>query len=115
VVNAFDVLLHITDDARWERAVSNLAAAVAPGGLLLVTDTFAALPGLAAHNKSRPLALYRERLAANGLVPGPVYPTARAPEPRPGRMALHEPRASMCCCSPTACCSRSAPGAAIRS
>jgi SAM-dependent methyltransferase len=75
VVNVFDVLLHITDDARWERAVRNLAAAVAPGGLLLVTDTFAALPGLAAHNKSRPLALYRERLAANGLVPGPLYPT----------------------------------------
>ena len=75
LVNAFDVLYHITDDARWERAVRHLAQAVAPGGLLLVTDTFAALGGLAAHNQSRPLARYQELLAAAGLVPGRLYPT----------------------------------------
>src|SRR5262249_22733084 len=38
VVNVFDVLYHITDDARWERALRHLARAVAPGGALLVTD-----------------------------------------------------------------------------
>ena len=75
VVNAFDVLYHITDDARWERAVRHLAAAVSPGGLLLATDTFAALPGLEAHNQSRPLARYRALLEAAGLVPGRLYPT----------------------------------------
>jgi len=75
LVNAFDVLYHITDDARWERAVRHLAAAVAPGGLLLVTDTFAALGGLAAHNQSRPLARYQALLSAAGLVPGRLYPT----------------------------------------
>jgi 2-polyprenyl-3-methyl-5-hydroxy-6-metoxy-1,4-benzoquinol methylase len=75
VVNAFDVLYHITDDARWERAVRNLAAAVAPGGLLLVTDTFAALGGLAAHNQSRPLARYQALLSGAGLVAGALYPT----------------------------------------
>jgi SAM-dependent methyltransferase len=75
VVNAFDVLYHITDDARWERALRNLAAMVAPGGLLLATDTFAALPGLAAHNQSRPLARYQALLDATGLEPGPIYAT----------------------------------------
>jgi SAM-dependent methyltransferase len=75
VVNVFDVLLHITDDARWEQAVRNVAAAVAPGGLLLVSDTFASYPGLAAHNRSRPLATYRALLTAAGLTPGPLYPT----------------------------------------
>jgi len=75
VVNAFDVLYHITDDGRWERAVRHIAAAVAPGGVLLATDTFAALGGLAAHNRARPLARYRELLAAAGLAPGRVYPT----------------------------------------
>ncbi|MBI1799947.1 MAG: class I SAM-dependent methyltransferase [Candidatus Eisenbacteria bacterium] len=75
VVNAFDVLYHITDDARWERAVRNLARAVAPGGLLLVTDTFAELGGSASHNRMRPLARYRERLETEHLECGRLYPT----------------------------------------
>ena len=70
LVNAFDVLYHITDDARWEQAVRNLARAVEPGGLLLVTDTFADLPGLAEHNKARSLARYAAILASEGLAPG---------------------------------------------
>ena len=75
LVNAFDVLYHITDDARWERAVRHLAAAVAPGGHLLATDTFMALEGLAAHNRSRPLARYLTILSEAGLVAGRLYPT----------------------------------------
>ena len=75
VVNAIDVLYHITDDARWERAVRHLAAAVAPGGLLLATDTFATLGGLAAHNRARPLARYRELLSGAGVATGRIYPT----------------------------------------
>jgi SAM-dependent methyltransferase len=67
LVNAFDVLYHITDDARWERAVAGLAAAVAPGGLLLLTDAFVDREGLAAHNRMRGLARYRERLERAGL------------------------------------------------
>jgi len=74
VVNAFDVLYHITDERRWETAVRHLAAAVAPGGVLLVTDTFEPLAG-AEHNVMRPLARYRELLGAAGLVPGALYPT----------------------------------------
>ena len=75
VVNAFDVLLHITDESRWERAVRHLAAAVTPGGHLLATDTFMALDGLAAHNRTRPLARYTALLTEAGLTVGPIYPT----------------------------------------
>jgi len=66
VINAFDVLYHITDDARWEIAVRHLAAAVKPGGLLLLTDTFADAGG-ASHNKARSLDRYRALLTPAGL------------------------------------------------
>jgi SAM-dependent methyltransferase len=76
LVNAFDVLYHITDDRRWGVAVDHLAAAVAPGGVLLVTDTFGpGMPGTAEHNRMRPLAPYRERLVAAGLRLAGMYPT----------------------------------------
>uniref|UniRef100_A0A832MK55 Class I SAM-dependent methyltransferase n=1 Tax=Eiseniibacteriota bacterium TaxID=2212470 RepID=A0A832MK55_UNCEI len=75
IVNAFDVLYHITDDAGWEAAVRHLCGAVDSLGTLLLTDTFAELPGLADHNRSRPLARYRTLLAAEGLEIREVYPT----------------------------------------
>jgi SAM-dependent methyltransferase len=75
LVNAFDVLYHITDEARWERAVRNLSLAVAPGGLMLLTDTFAEFEGLASHNTVRPLTRYRAILATQGLEPQALYPT----------------------------------------
>lgn len=74
VVNAFDVLYHITDDAKWKVAVRHLGAAVEPGGVLLLTDTFADLGG-ASHNKARSRARYRALLEPAGLEIGPVYPT----------------------------------------
>jgi SAM-dependent methyltransferase len=75
IVNAFDVLYHVTDDARWERAVRALASAVAPGGLLLMTDTYSELRDIAAHNIPRPLSRYRGLLMAAGLEIGGLYPT----------------------------------------
>ena len=75
VVNAFDVLYHITDDGRWERAVQNLARAVAPGGLLLITDLFARRGGLAEHNVVRPLERYRSLIEAEGLSVVALHPT----------------------------------------
>jgi len=78
LVNAFDVLYHITDDAKWERAVAHLAAAVAPGGLLLLTDTFPpaqASTSLAEHNRMRPLARYGAILEPAGFQLGPQIPT----------------------------------------
>jgi len=67
LVNVFDVLYHVTDDAKWEAALARLARAVAPGGALLVTDLFSAPQGLAEHNKMRPLERYRAVLDASGV------------------------------------------------
>jgi SAM-dependent methyltransferase len=75
LINAFDVLYHITDDARWERAVHTLAGAVAPGGTLLLTDTMADFSDIASHNRARSLARYRRLLEADGLEISAVYPT----------------------------------------
>jgi len=75
IVNAFDVLYHITDDAKWETAVRHLARAVGSRGAILLTDTFAERGGAAEHNRMRPLARYREILTREGLEIGTVYPT----------------------------------------
>jgi len=75
LVNAMDVLYHITDDARWEAAVNHLAAAVGDGGLLVVTDAFSEMERLAEHNRMRPLARYRALLNAAGLQLAGLHPT----------------------------------------
>jgi SAM-dependent methyltransferase len=67
VVNVFDVLYHVTDDARWEAALTRLARAVAPGGALIVTDLFSEPKGLAEHNRMRSLQRYRAVLDASGV------------------------------------------------
>jgi len=75
IVNVFDVLYHVTDDARWESALRQLAAALAPGGLLLVTDVFSDRGTLAEHNVMRPLQRYLAVLGASGLVREQLRPT----------------------------------------
>jgi SAM-dependent methyltransferase len=75
LVNAFDVLYHIVDDARWEAAVRRLATAVEPGGWLLVTDTFAPLGAIAEHNRMRPFEAYQRLLEPAGFTLGRPYPT----------------------------------------
>jgi 2-polyprenyl-3-methyl-5-hydroxy-6-metoxy-1,4-benzoquinol methylase len=77
LVNAFDVLYHIVDDTRWERALVNLANATGPGGLLLVTDAFPAheRTSEAAHNRMRSLARYEQVLTARGLERVALKPT----------------------------------------
>lgn len=75
LVNAMDVLYHITDDQRWEAAVSHLAGAVEQGGLLVLSDAFSDMGRLAEHNRMRPLALYRTHLNAAGLQLGGLYHT----------------------------------------
>lgn len=37
-ISAMDVLFHITDDERYERAIANLASLLAPGGVLIATE-----------------------------------------------------------------------------
>jgi len=80
LVNAFDVLYHITDDARWGRALRHLGTAVQPGGLLLVTDTFETAERPAAHNRMRPLAAYAAVLEPLGFQLG---------RPRPDHVLLN--------------------------
>lgn len=75
LVNAFDVLYHIVDDARWEAAVRRLGQATRPGGALLFTDTFASVDAIATHNRMRPLAEYRRVLEPLGFTFGRVWPT----------------------------------------
>ncbi len=67
IVNVFDVLYHITDDARFDAALTRLARAVEPGGILLLTDLFSDPKHLAEHNKMRSLARYRQVLDSLGL------------------------------------------------
>jgi SAM-dependent methyltransferase len=67
IVNAFDVLYHITDDARWERALRNIAGAVADGGLLLLTDRFSTFRRMADHNRARTFPQYRLVIEDAGL------------------------------------------------
>jgi len=38
VVNAVGVLFHVVEDDDWQRALANLGAHLAPGGLLLVAE-----------------------------------------------------------------------------
>ena len=75
VVNVFDVLYHITDEARWQAALANLARAVAPGGVLLVTDVFSERGVLAEHNVMRPLSHYLAVLGSKGLERERLQPT----------------------------------------
>ena len=75
VVNVFDVLYHITDDARWQSALRNLAGALAPGGALIVTDVFSERGVLAEHNVMRPLARYLAVLGSVGLEREQLVPT----------------------------------------
>ena len=75
LINAMDVLYHITDDARWESAVTHLAQAVGEGGLLVVSDAFSEMEGLAEHNRMRPLARYRKLLNGAGLQMAGLHPT----------------------------------------
>lgn len=75
LVNAMDVLYHITDDARWETAVTHLAQAVGDQGLLILSDAFSPMERLAEHNVMRPLVRYRALLNAAGLQLAGLHPT----------------------------------------
>ena len=75
LVNAFDVLYHVTDDARWRAALGHMARALSPGGVLLVTDVFSEQSVLAEHNVMRSLSRYMEVLGDAGLAQEQLRPT----------------------------------------
>jgi SAM-dependent methyltransferase len=59
LVTAIDVLYHLTDDAAFENALSNLARCVRRGGALVVSDVFVARDKqIAPHVKRRSLTAY---------------------------------------------------------
>jgi SAM-dependent methyltransferase len=68
IVTAFDVLFHITDDARFNAAIHEAGRVTRPGGLLLVSDLF--LHGemfRGFHQVSRTLRDYQASLADAGF------------------------------------------------
>lgn len=68
LVSSFDVLFHIVDDDRFERAIKNIAELTSPGGHLLLSDNF--LHGPAArgrHQVSRSLVDIDHALVAAGF------------------------------------------------
>lgn len=72
-VACMDVLLHITDDAKFDRALSNVARLVAPGGRLLLKEPilyrerFARPYDPELSSRARPLSRYREGLEEAGM------------------------------------------------
>jgi SAM-dependent methyltransferase len=67
-ISCMDVLFHIVDDARFARALENLAALLAPGGVLVFSDNFLHGPAIRTeHQVSRSLAEIESALSAAGL------------------------------------------------
>ena len=113
LVNVFDVLYHVTDDARWQAALLHLAGAVVPGGLLLVTDASRRRrPAEAAHNLMRSLARYEQVLNARDSSASTSGPRTSCSTASWVRSAPST--GSRACCWPSiACCWRWVRGAAI--
>jgi SAM-dependent methyltransferase len=68
VISAFDVLFHIVDDAKFERAVVNISSLLKPGGLFCLTDSFLHhATERSTHHVSRSLEDVQGILNKNGL------------------------------------------------
>lgn len=73
LVSVMNVLLHLVDDAAFERALGAVAALVAPGGHLLLVEpilfdaSFVRSWTTDQASRARPLAAYRDPLVAAGL------------------------------------------------
>jgi SAM-dependent methyltransferase len=73
LVSVMNVLLHLTDDEAFRRALGNVAALVAPGGSLLLIEpilldpSYERPPTGTQTSRARALAAYRDPLVAAGL------------------------------------------------
>lgn len=73
LVSVMNVLLHLTDDAAFEQALTNLAGLVAPGGRLILVEpilldaAYERPPTATQTSRARALAAYRDPLLAAGL------------------------------------------------
>ncbi len=67
-VSAFDVLFHIVDDKRFEKAIATLAKLVRPGGLVVFSDNFVHGPAKRSlHHVNRSLGEVEAAVADAGL------------------------------------------------
>ena len=67
-ISCMDVLFHIVDDARYERAILTCASLLRPGGILLFTDNFLHGGSIRiAHQASRSLQEIETSIASAGL------------------------------------------------
>lgn len=80
LVTALNVLLHIVDDERFEAAIRNLSAAVAPGGAILLAEPVLTRtaerplkPG--ASSRARALERYERAFGASGLRLAAIAPS----------------------------------------
>lgn len=82
VVSAMSVLLHITDEERFERALQNLLQCVRPGGVLVLVEPaivhrwWGPPFGPQSNSRARPLSSYTRVLAAAGFEIEAVRPTS---------------------------------------
>lgn len=68
LVSSFDVLFHIVDDERFDRAIENVAELIRPGGHLLLSDNFLHGPAIRGrHQVSRSLEEIDDALTAAGF------------------------------------------------
>ena len=67
-ISCMDVVFHIVDDARFTRAIRNMAALLTPGGVLVFSDNFLHGPAIRAeHQVSRALDEIEAAVGAAGL------------------------------------------------
>lgn len=75
LVSVINVIFHIVDEDRFERALRTLTRCVAPGGYFLLVDSLYSGPQPAVtHARPRPLGRYRPLLAEAGLTLRGLYP-----------------------------------------
>jgi 2-polyprenyl-3-methyl-5-hydroxy-6-metoxy-1,4-benzoquinol methylase len=75
VVSAYDMLFHIVDDAKYEKAIANFAELVRPGGHLVFSDNLSkSTLSHGPHQLSRAEAYVAGLLTANGFRQEAVYP-----------------------------------------
>jgi 2-polyprenyl-3-methyl-5-hydroxy-6-metoxy-1,4-benzoquinol methylase len=69
LVSVMDVLFHIVDDERYERAIRNLASMVKPGGLVILTENFVGRRRTAKHQVMRTRREIEQQIRAAGITP----------------------------------------------
>jgi SAM-dependent methyltransferase len=67
VVSAFDVLFHIVDDVRYDRAIGNIAELLRPKGWFLYSDNLVARPSEMAHFVTRSERTILDTLTRHGF------------------------------------------------